>query len=1716
MSTIFNFNDTDNVFNNLVSDDQAVVESQAIMNDEMSSMVEDDLQQGMDPDPNKKQSALSLQLQQSNTDFLNKVSKPSTVNIDNYQGSAVKSVNPQYVDTFKEQKGYNPLEFNPNFYESNTQQAIENETWGSALAKGFDSMLYNAGNTYVSWFSDYGKMFDAISEGDWDLVKPSESELIKQYYLDQKNASQNHVFVPQEDEDGIFNRKFFSEFLGNVGFTYGTISAIGTELAADVLITGLTGGSGIGSFGATIGRGLSKLGLKTAAKEGVELTAKRNFFTKFGSGLSLADKSKDAITPIVREAAEAEIAGSFKRIPSATARETFDSYARIFTNNILNVAKSKSVGEFAENVLRGTPLLGTAVNFGEKGVTAYKAGAGAAELLGMGLQGTRRVAQELNMSMSEAMFESVSSYGDTLDMMIKNYQNGHDGNLPNADEFNKMREYAVQASSSNYDTNTAILLVTNKLQFGNLFNKFIPANKALQALEESMVSSTVAGVGKKGAFKIFDKSGFFGTFGIIGQVKSEFGKKEAAKLLGKSFLRNTLSFEIAEGAQEIYQEASGSAWKNYYADKYANNTKYALSEYFGQGFKDQWSKQGLKTFLTGALTGMMVKGPSRLLNNVVEKTQEQYYNNKYKDNPSANPLIQAKERLQSDIRMINAVFTAGGPNAFSNKVVNFNVQTISSAEMAEAAAKGLQYEFQNAKNNALLAATMAAYRTNTIKGFVNAIRGMGQDYSAEAFQKEFNIDIADTKYNTPQEYAEKVAGDLEKYTKLIEDITRGVKNKLVNVQEYEEGTPDRGIANHTRASQQEAISIIAMNAIKLDMTTERLKELTSDLTAIPGFGMSSDYATRVLSNHSFLSNEISTVESQIKQITTTLKESNLTGDLKKQTEDQLKNAEKELELLKQWNELWKKRSDITGVPGHTDFVFAGIEINKKQRVENAEGKKLWTSVKTWDIKNKKISDLFRDIINLKNSQAGLKTELPQTSVNSSFEKIIDYVRLDKDSKDYMEAVEVLSDPDKFMSMVKRSEVGLFKYNIESLITNLEEAVVETSISIASNVTTDTVESFKIATGIYKEIFDRVKESDSYIALNIIITDPNIGIEAYKDAKKYVHDIQNIISLEVHKAIKQYTPEKYNEDISEGEMNEIEQNKLLDDYRLLSIAEKLMSNTDLLPNESIVHQNVLYQDQINYKIEELKILGYTAKVNVVNNSDGTSNVVDVNTGEVINEEPLSAEEAENLKESINNLPTQSGGLNVSNTPTIKTPVIEEDHDESTEPTSFETIDPNSQLQEFLSLSNASKIKTLEMVRDITPKYNAIYKALKVKYAKDNNKQEYETELDKLNNSIYKPGAEKLTLKFLLDQEKAKDANTEINVNNASNTPPAGPSQVAPVVSDIDAKKADIEKRKKHSLSEKEWNTGPVKGAYLRQEPDGGWSSMYFKPSKTGIDGEGIYANTKEEVIAELEKRYNAELDILEGKTAEPIVDMQQAEDLVRQMVKPNGKRIIDFTVEERALINKVSIERKKEIEKEEEVKWKAERDAKLKEDDDYVELVEEDDEGESFESIFGDKSAEKIQTQKENRDFIKDFLSSEDEELINAFMSKALEALDVYNKEINATIVSLKSFARTPANKSKLEEIRKNIIGVIEDEFDEEGISLDDFLGTGKIEEVEETSTISVDQVTPEVLVNQDITSILEEYEQAVLNVSKKNSKFVKKGDQSLLDEINDIHDEPGC
>src|SRR5690606_15614365 len=106
-----------------------------------------------------------------------------------------------------------------------------------------------------------------------------------------------------------------------------------------------------------------------------------------------------------------------------------------------------------------------------------------------------------------------------------------------------------------------VLMATNQLQFGNLFNRYTPSNRVMRDLLQSG-DDRIIEVSTKGLTQVYRK-GKMGTMGALGKIAKDFGKKEAMYQLGKSFVKNVGKFQVSEGIQENIQETSGEAWRNY-------------------------------------------------------------------------------------------------------------------------------------------------------------------------------------------------------------------------------------------------------------------------------------------------------------------------------------------------------------------------------------------------------------------------------------------------------------------------------------------------------------------------------------------------------------------------------------------------------------------------------------------------------------------------------------------------------------------------------------------------------------------------------------------------------------------------------------------------------------------------------------------------------------------------------------------------------------------------------------------------------------------------------------------------------------------------------------------------------------------------------------------------------------------------------------------------
>jgi hypothetical protein len=1110
---------------------------------------------------------------------IDEYSKAANVNFNN-NTTGVSYIDPGQISRFTAQESYDPFSGVSITDPNATQRMIDAEDWGSAMGKALDGFAYNFGNTFTDYWHSYGRMADAIVSMDWDKLRPDEETLIDQYYNDQKNMDKNFVYVNPEDEDSIFSKKFVADTVSNAGFALGTFAGIGIELAADALITVASGGAGGVSFLATAARILPKFGAKKVAQEAAEAGVKSGFrfgemVSDFAKGYTSADKTIDEISAFGKTANkidEVSEAAKLTKSPSAknaTINETFIGQEV----PIEQMMKSASFGEKIGKVIDYVPLAGSAFRYGEKIAAASKAGAGIAQLTGMGVKGGYRIAQELNLASTEASFEAVSTYGDTLDRMVREHKAKNGGENPTPEEFQMMQEQASKAAGANYNTNIAILLGSNKIQFGNLFNKFSPANKfARELLEES--SERLLVVEGKTFNKVYQK-GITGAYGQLGKIAKDFGKREALYQGGKAFAKDALRFEVTEGIQENMQEASASAWKDYYANKYAG-IETSLGEVFGQGISDQFTKQGFKTFMMGAITGSVVRMPTALASRSLEKLQDKAISAGYKNDVANDPVKQAQKQFEEGINTLNNFMKKAGEKSFdasTERMLNFAEQVSAAQGMTSAASQGKRYEFENHRDNAMMSAIRAAKSLGTIDVLQRSIQNMTSKMTNEEFEKSFGIKLEDTKYNSVQEFGQSLSRDVKKYSDVHDGIRRKV-GSMIDPLMYKEGSKNRYTATMIRMQQEEIAHVIASNAIKGDMTVERSKQVASELRSNPIIGASSDFALRVLSKGSNVISEIGNLSSEVEQIKQNLKNSDgLEPETIQQYKDQIESKEKEIKLLQDWTnqfdtveeevDVKDSEGNITKEKRKVIGKFKGSYVKGQPKIDDADADPQM---------NMDTLNLLTEYFNIKNKQAGLDIEpITVTQFKEHYDKIIDYIRLEDDIKVYMNNVDLMFNPEQFTNMVERMTDGNFKYKIFQYLEYLPNQVISSVFETARLLE---ITSMQELTEITNAIKERLVNSTPYKNLMVIAVDPNAGIENSEYVEKQLEEIARVLSEALMDEIQNRSGIENYQDIDDADFADFEVSGNISYKYLYEIAKKSIANIPLSEREQKVNDEYL--------------------------------------------------------------------------------------------------------------------------------------------------------------------------------------------------------------------------------------------------------------------------------------------------------------------------------------------------------------------------------------------------------------------------------------------------------------------------------------------------------------------------------------------------------------
>jgi hypothetical protein len=852
------------------------------------------------------------------------------------------------ADRYVHSDYYKELGFNP--YGDNETKYGERQTFGNVMANAFAGGGRLAWNTFWEGWKGWGRLVDALFSWDGSKIMGSPDELAALDKEQKDTFNKYAIFSTPESEKGIFNKQFFGNLVQQGGFAVGAL----TQFIAEEYLT---------------------LGMGAALKP---LTGARTLMNLGRAGYTLGEVYRDA----KRLADTWKVPGIVKNM-----------YAGL-----------RVAGSGAARVAEHLPLL-SGVPEGIRGVrTALKEGATGWEVAGLGFNSFRRTVAEANMAFTEARMEAAGTYGELRERL--HYEALKEkGELTYADEQNIDR-LASNAAWDNFVVNSLVISSMNRLQHDNLFRTF-GADKRLfrQMAEEGemlartapkgeafarMVKGTAARDIEEGGKLLAKKGeqltrgyerGFFGTFGNLGEIAKDFGRRTAAWQATKSVARNMFKWELSEGFQEMIQDVSNDSIKSYYTDLYDNS----LASFTGETYeKPSWGRsigdavgneltsvQGWKTFLMGAVTGRLTSP----LSFGFEKTHELLTTSK-------DERKNIKQSKRDALKLVNGFFA--NPARYAEEwVANTKVQNEAAKRMDQALDEGSKYAYEHAKDAAFAQTVTAAKKLNMVESLTDTLRAFGNQFSERQFREAFMVDFTDENRRKASDYMNRIATDVERFSKRYDELYEQYGN-LIQPERYAEADQERLMV--AKRALQDTIAAMATNEYRAERANKRGLEIIEAAAKLPSVSQTAHYAFQVLGDDELMDGEISLLQKEVESAKS-IPPKEQTRDL----QDQLKRKEEQLTYLQKFREL----------------VQPYKEVNRDTKVPEYD---------------ERMMDPVRGYMNSKNEEFKTGNQVTENDLNEVFFGLNDYRKLKQDQKDFFGVSLLMANPKNFLATyVRRTE-----------------------------------------------------------------------------------------------------------------------------------------------------------------------------------------------------------------------------------------------------------------------------------------------------------------------------------------------------------------------------------------------------------------------------------------------------------------------------------------------------------------------------------------------------------------------------------------------------------------------------------------------------------------------------------------------------------------------
>lgn len=829
--------------------------------------------------------------------------------------------------------GYDPIETNRDRYVnsdyfgdlgfnpfSNNEEIYGNaQTNFNKLKNAFTGMGALAWHQAVDQFKSWGNTFDVLGTQEMSSAfQQSEMEELSRRQNEMLNA--NPIFETQADRDGIFNFNTIANTVQQSGFAVGAIAEIAAEEAALTYLTAVTFG------GASELQAARTLKLATnigkAARRTAELSESINTASNMRKVFNTVQKAAQLVNPVDNIA---EFASGFKAMRRAD--------------------------ELAYGATKVSSLRTAARGFG----ALY------------------RDVREFNLAVSEAKAEAAGTYTELTDQMSTNFETKY-GRKPTDIELKDIKDEALRGAQANGAANTALILMSNKLAFGNILKGFKP----LRYMMDEDIMKGLAVVTDKDALKIGKK--------VIEASDNRWLYYKNA------IVSNPLKYfgaNLSEALQENAQSISNDAVKSWYMAKYNGQELDSHFDNIREAAGNQFTTEGAKTFISGFFTGALLGAGSKTFEQA--GSIQQYFTDKkaYQDRKAQEQ--QARTSVKNTINEIYA-----NPLSYNYNKDNAAAQSNFAALLKESAINKDKKAFNDIQDDA----TRHFILTGINTGMLDLLNDRLVDYTKNLTEDEFTqaFDVEYTKENhadmvkQAQEFTQRANEVKEIHSKLSSEY-----GNPFNPGNYKHGTKEYIREAMSFVAYKEAINQLTFMQDTYNRAITRQQQVLDGIKTKPGFenvGFTDIYS---LTSITHLSNEIDLLQ----------KEADATEDKKIKAE-----KEKKIKQLNKYND------DLVTYLDAVDAINAKKDLDPKKKSEELTA--------ALDAFTKEALPTFTSHINDGLKKAG-KQPVQDNNARAAFENLTDYFHLQGDHEALLQNINYIVDPANFSEYLNRHNEEMVKY-----------------------------------------------------------------------------------------------------------------------------------------------------------------------------------------------------------------------------------------------------------------------------------------------------------------------------------------------------------------------------------------------------------------------------------------------------------------------------------------------------------------------------------------------------------------------------------------------------------------------------------------------------------------------------------------------------------------